>query len=82
MENYVAVYATGKKLVTHGTLKAMQQTLPVNFIQPHKSYLVNPTHITSVDGNTLHCGSFRVPISKYQKEEVMEKIINKQFQGK
>jgi DNA-binding LytR/AlgR family response regulator len=75
MENYVAVYTTDKKYITHSTLKGLQENLPGSiFIQPHKSYLVNLNAIAAVEGNILHVGKYQVPISKYQKEEVMEKI--------
>ncbi len=77
MENYVAIYTKERKLITHSTLKAMQENLPVSrFIQPHKSYLVNISAINAIEGNTLHIHKFQVPVSKYQKEEVMEKIVN------
>lgn len=76
-ENYVAIYLADKKLITHSTLKAMQENLPPGkFIQPHKSYLVNITCINSIEGNIVHLGKFQVPISKYLKEEIMEKIVN------
>jgi hypothetical protein len=33
--------------------------------------------IQSIEGNILHvAGKYQIPISKYQKEEVMEKIVN------
>jgi DNA-binding LytR/AlgR family response regulator len=78
MENYVALYTADKKLITHSTLKALQEKLPAaQFIQPHKSYLVNIQCIQSIEGNTLHvAGKYQIPISKYQKEEVMERIVN------
>lgn len=77
LENYVAIYTAAKKLITHATLKSMQENLPAaRFIQPHKSYLVNIQAIHSIEGNMLHVGKFQVPISKYLKEEVMEKIVN------
>ena len=78
MENYVALYTTDKKLITHSTLKALQEKLPPSqFIQPHKSYLVNIQRIQSIEGNILHIGGkYQIPISKYQKDEVMERIVN------
>jgi DNA-binding LytR/AlgR family response regulator len=78
MENYVALYTPDKKLITHSTLKALQEKLPPNqFIQPHKSYLVNMQCIQSIEGNILHVGGkYQIPISKYQKEDIMEKIVN------
>jgi DNA-binding LytR/AlgR family response regulator len=75
MENYVAVYTADKKHITHSTLKGLQEKLPAAaFIQPHKSYLVNKEAIGAVEGNILHIGKYQVPVSKYLREEVMEKI--------
>jgi DNA-binding LytR/AlgR family response regulator len=77
MENYVGIYQHGKKMITHATLKSLQEKLPAHkFLQPHKSYLVNISAIGSIEGNILHIDSFQVPISKYQKDEVLEKIVN------
>jgi len=77
MENYVAIYTSARKVITHSTLKAVQEKLPQKqFIQPHKSYIINLNKIDAIEGNTLHINKYQVPISKYQKEEVMEKIIN------
>ncbi len=76
-ENYVAIQTSQKKLIVHSTLKSMQEKLPAQqFIQPHKSWLVNIRAIQSIEGNTLNIGKMQVPVSKYLKEEVMEKIVS------
>jgi DNA-binding LytR/AlgR family response regulator len=77
LENYVAIYTADKKIITHLTLKMLQEKLPSGaFVQPHKSYLVSVGKISSIEGNILHVLHYQVPISKYQKEEIMEKIVN------
>jgi DNA-binding LytR/AlgR family response regulator len=77
LENYLAIYTRERKIITHLTLKMLQEKLPSGtFIQPHKSYLVAIDKINSIEGNILHILSYQVPISKYQREEVMEKIVN------
>jgi DNA-binding LytR/AlgR family response regulator len=77
LENYVAIYTREKKIITHLTLKMLQEKLPPSaFIQPHKSYVIAIDKITSIEGNILHIAHYQVPISKYQKEEIMEKIVN------
>ncbi|MBS1601153.1 MAG: response regulator transcription factor [Bacteroidetes bacterium] len=77
LENYVAIYTREKKIITHLALKMLQEKLPrTSFIQPHKSYIVAIDKINSIEGNILHIGAYQVPISKYQKEDVMEKIVN------
>lgn len=77
LENYVAIYSGEKKIIAHLTLKMLQDKLPHGaFIQPHKSYIVSIGKISSIEGNILHVLHYQVPISKYQKEEIMEKIVN------
>lgn len=77
LENYVAIYTRQKKIITHLTLKMLQEKLPAqSFVQPHKSYLIAIDKIDSIEGNMLHTAQYTVPISKYQKEEIMEKIVN------
>jgi DNA-binding LytR/AlgR family response regulator len=77
MENYVAIFTQEKKIITPLARKMPQEKLAGrSFIQPHKSFLIAIDRISSIEGNILHAGKFDVPISKYQKEEVMEKILN------
>jgi DNA-binding LytR/AlgR family response regulator len=77
LENYVAIYTREKKIITHLTLKMLQEKLPTAaFVQPHKSYIVAIDKIASIEGNVLHLGQYQVPISKYQKEDFMERIVN------
>jgi len=77
MENYIAIYTRQQKHITNITLKGLQEKLPANvFIQTHKSYIINMQAVQSIEGNILHIDKYQVPISKYQKEEVMEKMVN------
>ena len=77
LENYVAIHTGERKIITHLTLKMLQEKLPAGaFIQPHKSYVVSIGKINSIEGNILHVSQYQVPISKYQKDEIMEKIVN------
>lgn len=80
MENYVAIYIPDRKIITHLTLKMLQEHLPAtSFVQPHKSYLVAISKINSIEGNTLYVGAFQIPISKYQKEETLQRILHNRF---
>ena len=77
LENYIGIYTAGKKIITHSTMKALQEKLPAQrFIQPHKSYIVAIDKINSIEGNVLHIQQYQVPISKYLKEEILERIVN------
>jgi DNA-binding LytR/AlgR family response regulator len=77
MENYIAIYIKDRKIIAHLTLKMIQERLPVaDFVQPHKSYLVAINKIDSIEGNVLHIAQFQVPVSKYQKEDLLMKVLN------
>src|SRR5246127_4031484 len=57
MENYVAIYLEGKKIITHSTIKSLLEKLPSKqFIQTHKSYVVAIGKIGTIEGNILHIG--------------------------
>lgn len=76
MENYIVIYTKEKKMITHLTLKMLQEYLPANrFIQPHKSYLVAVDKIDAIEGNTLGLSGYQVPVSRYQKDEIMQRIL-------
>src|SRR5882724_5034964 len=52
LENYVAIYTKEKKIITHLTLKMLQEKLTApRFIYPHKSYIVAMDKIKSIEGN-------------------------------
>jgi len=74
LQNYVSIQTSSKKLLVHSTLKAMQEKLPSRFIQPHKSFIVNTGAVTAIEGNILHAGSFKIPISKNQRDQVMQSL--------
>jgi DNA-binding LytR/AlgR family response regulator len=76
MENYVAIYLENKKIVTHATIKSLLEKLPSKqFIQTHKSYIVAVDKVGTIEGNMLHIGEYKVPMSKYLREEVLGQIV-------
>ena len=77
LENYIAIQMKDRRIMSHLTLSSFKEKLPPKeFIQPHKSFIVCIDAINSIEGNLLHIEKFKVPISKYQKDEVMERIVN------
>jgi DNA-binding LytR/AlgR family response regulator len=77
MENYISIQTKEKRIISHLTLTSIKEKLPPNqFITPHKSFIVSIESIRAIEGNILHVDKFQIPISKYQKDEVMQKIVN------
>ncbi len=76
MENYVVIYTKEKKLITHSTLKALLEKLPIHqFLQTHKSYVVAINKITGIEGNILYINQQQIPVSRQLKEDVMKVIL-------
>jgi DNA-binding LytR/AlgR family response regulator len=76
VENYVAIYTSDGKIITHTTLRTILQKLPpARFVQVHKSYLVNIDKIDSIEGNLLGIGKNKIPLSRTYKEAALEIIL-------
>lgn len=76
VENYVAIYTSDGKIITHTTLRTILQKLPpARFVQVHKSYLVNIDKIDSIEGNLLGIGKNKIPLSRTYKETALEIIL-------
>ena len=76
LQNYVNIYTNTKKYMTYLTFKAVEDYLPSGqFIKVHKSYIVAASKIDSIEGNDIRIGQNHIPISRNQKDEVMEKLL-------
>jgi DNA-binding LytR/AlgR family response regulator len=80
LQNYVVIHTTAAKFMTYLTFKAVEDYLPSDrFIRVHKSYIVAAERIESIEGNDIRIGQAHVPISRTQKEEVMERLLKDRF---
>ena len=77
MENYVTIYTTTSKVVVYSTLKQMQESLSnKNFIQIHRSYIVNIENVQAIDGNLLNIGTHKIPVTRNFRDKVLSVILN------
>jgi DNA-binding LytR/AlgR family response regulator len=80
LQNYVTIHTTSKKYVTYLTFKSVEEYLPQDsFIKTHKSYIVSAAKIDSIDGNDIRIKDHHVPISRNEKEQVMERLLKGKF---
>ena len=75
LQNYTLIYGVHKKYMALLTLKLLEQNLPANFVKVHKSFLVNIECIDSIQGDEIHMGDHRIPISKGNREDVLTAIL-------
>jgi len=80
LQNYVTIHTSDKKYITYLTFKSVEEYLPADrFIKTHKSYIVAASKINSIEGNEIRIGNHYIPISRNEKEEVMEKLLKGKF---
>lgn len=76
LQNYVEIYLENeKKIIVHQTLKNILEDLPkAQFLQIHKSYIINTNYITTIDNLKLFIKEIELPIARGRKKEVMKKL--------
>lgn len=80
MENYIIIHTPTTKDTASIRLKSILDTLPAtSFIQVHRSFIVNLSHIQAIEGNQLVIGEHKIPVSRPMREEVYKAIINNQL---
>lgn len=78
LENYVTIHTRKGKYVTLLYLKNMEANLdPRLFIRVHKSFIVSIARIDAIENNDIIIQSTRIPISRHYRDDVMERVINK-----
>lgn len=76
LKEYVRVVTGTRKYVTLESLKNLETLLPPPaFVRVHKSYIVAKDRVHSLEGNLLHLGEHRIPISRNRREEIMQQLF-------
>lgn len=80
LQNYVTIHTAARKYMTYLTFRSVEEYLPAEqFLKVHKSYIVAAAKIDSIEGGDIRIGQQHIPISRNQKEEVMEKLLKNRY---
>ena len=80
LQNYVCVHTATKKYISYLTMRSVEEYLPAGqFIKTHKSFIVNAAKIDSIEGNEIRIAAHKIPISRNEKEDVMEQLLKNKF---
>lgn len=73
MKEYVAYHTPKGRTLSLGSLKSLEDELPSDlFMRIHKSYIVNKTKVSALEGNMVHVDEKKLPIGSSYRKEVME----------
>lgn len=76
LQNYVAVHTVSKKYITYLTFRSIEEHLPASrFIRTHKSYIVNVSKVESIEGNDIKIGQHHIPISRTERDAVLQQLL-------
>lgn len=71
MKDYLKVFTTTEKHLTHLTMKALMDLLPSDtFIRVHRSFIVHALHITSIGKKEIEINGFKIPIGDNYREKI------------
>jgi len=68
-KNYVDIFTTNKKFVVRTTLSEISKMVGENFIQVHRSYVVNLKHVDQFSSASITVGGKIIPLSKTHQKE-------------
>ena len=74
--NYMNYHCRNQSVLARETIQEAFEKLPDNFIQTHKSFIVNLENVTSFTNNELTIGKEKIPLSETYKNEVLNKLEN------
>jgi two-component system LytT family response regulator len=74
--NYVNIYARGKKHLVRTSMAQLLEGLPDQFIQTHRSYIVNRSLVKTLEGTEIVMSGDKqvAKISRYLRTEVIDKL--------
>ncbi|WP_462318006.1 LytR/AlgR family response regulator transcription factor [Marinilabilia sp.] len=73
--NYTLIHTKGETYTYSLVLKSFEEKLPSEtFVRVHRSFIVNISNITGIDGNTLLFGKNHVPVAKSVRDDLFNKL--------
>lgn len=70
-DHYLQLFSSKKKEFVRGKISEIIKELPPNFVQTHRSYIVNKNSIISQNGNFVYLeGKIEIPLSRNFKKNI------------
>ena len=80
LQNYVAIHTKDKKYIAYLTFKSIEDNLPATrFLKVHKSYIIQLNKVDGIEGNDIVIGAHTIPVSRANREEIMQRILQGRF---
>jgi DNA-binding LytR/AlgR family response regulator len=75
LKEYVRIFTPGTTTVVYQTMQNLEERLPKNaFFRIHRSYIIGLQHVQAIEGNSVLVNGTQLPVSRYCKEEFMNRV--------
>lgn len=76
MGNYVLIHTATSKEITYSPLKNLLEFLPdTQFMQVHRSYIVQTSKVQAIEGNMLIMGTHKIPVARNLRDDVLNVLL-------
>ncbi|MBB6521139.1 LytR/AlgR family response regulator transcription factor [Pseudoteredinibacter isoporae] len=75
LKDYIEIHTTKRKLVVKSSLSSFFEKLPSHFIKTHRSYIVNPAHISAYTKHDIEIDDREIPIGDSFQDDVLKRIL-------
>jgi DNA-binding LytR/AlgR family response regulator len=77
LKDYVIIYSVDNKIITPMNVKTIAAQLPGKyFARVSKSYIVNVSHITSLDNELVYINNIEIPLGQIFKDEFLKRYVD------
>ncbi len=77
LKDYIKVVLNDRTFVTYQTLSGVLELLPdTQFVQVHKSFIINYQYVTAIEGNMLEIKEHTIPLGRSYRDAALLKIYN------
>jgi DNA-binding LytR/AlgR family response regulator len=75
LKEYIRIFTPDGNWVVYQTMQHIEEKLPKElFFRIHRSFIIGLKHIKSIEGNCVLINGTQLPISRYSKDEFIDKI--------
>ncbi|WCO02797.1 LytR/AlgR family response regulator transcription factor [Psychroserpens ponticola] len=75
MKEYIRFRCKNDNHMVFERMKNIEKLLSSNFIRVHKSFIIAKDKVTASHGNQLEIGTYKIPISRDKKEDVISAVF-------
>ncbi len=75
LKEYIRIFTPDGNQIVYQTMQSMEDRLPrERFFRIHRSYIAGLQHVQAIEGNTVIVNGMQLPVSRYCKDEFINRI--------